>query len=137
MKRILFATFIILFVAGISLHAQQQAAAQGGGGPPQTAQTKQSAQQLSTQAKTNSSQFESTFAELNSRNTSNKDADTFNRLRNEIEQLETSISMEQIRIRASLDSGRKLAPEFFNRLQRLIDQHKAKVAELDSFIASS
>ena len=133
MKRILLAA-IILFAAGISLYAQQ--AAQGGG-PPQSPQTKQNAQQLATQAKTNSSQFEETLADLNSRNTSNNDAETFNRLRNEIERLESLISTEQTKIRTTLDSGRKLSPEFFNRLQRLIDRHKAKVAELDAFIARS
>ena len=134
MKRMLLSVLIIC-VVGFSLYAQQTAAQ--GGGPPTSSQTKESAQQLSTQSKTNSSQFEATFADLNARNTSNKDADVYNRLKSEIEQLETQINMEQIRIRASLDSGRKLAPEFFNRLQRLIDQHKAKVAELDAFIAAS
>ena len=122
---------IILLLAGITLYAQQA------GGPPQTAETKQSAQQLSTQAKTNSSQFEATLADLNARNVSNKDAETYNRLKSEIDRLESLINTEQTKIRATLDSGRKLSPEFFNRLQRLIDRHKAKVTELDAFIASS
>ena len=133
MKRILLAA-IILFVAGITVHAQQTAS-QGGATRPTSSQIKQNAQQLTTQSKTNSSQFESTQADLNARNTSNSDAATFARLTREIERLETLISEEQTKIRTSLDNGSRLAPELFSRVQRLIDQHKAKIAELDAFIA--
>ena len=129
MKRILLATMILLLVCGM-VFAQQA------GGPPTSSQTKQTAQQLSTQAKTNASQFDTTLADLFARNTSNKDAETFNRLRNEITRLENSISAEQTRIRELLDNGRRLSPELLERVQRLMDQHKAKVAELDAFIAA-
>jgi uncharacterized protein involved in exopolysaccharide biosynthesis len=126
-KRISLVT-IILLVISMAAFAQQ-----AGGGPPQTAETMSSAQQTLNQAKTNSSQFESTLADLKARNTSNLNADTYNRLKNEIEQLELQINTEQTRIRARLDRGTKVNPAMFDRVQRLIDQHKAKLAELESF----
>ena len=127
MKRISLIT-IILLVISVAAFAQQ-----AGGGPPQTAETKQSAQQTLSQGKTNSSQFESTLADLQARNTSNLNADTYNRLKSEIEQLEFQINMEQTKIRARLDRGTKVNPAIFDRVQRLIDQHKAKLAELETF----
>ena len=129
MKRILLATLILL-VAGITVYAQQ-----GGSSLPSSGETKQNAQQYLSQAKSNSSQFESTQADLNARNVGNKDLDTFTRLRTEIDRLESMIKIEQARIDANLGSGNKLDVELFNRVQRLIDQHKTKIAELEVFIA--
>ena len=129
MKRILLAT-IVLLLAGITVYAQQ-----AGGGLPTSSQTKQTEQQYSSQSKSNSSQFETTFADLNARNVSNKDAETFNRLKNEIDRLEASITAEQTRIGNNLDAGKRMPPELFNRLQRLIERHKAKIAELDAFVS--
>jgi len=128
-KRISLVT-IILLVISMAVFAQQ-----AGGGPPQTADTMQSAQQTLSQGKTNSSQFESTLADLKARNTSNLNADTYNRLKNEIEQLEFQINVEQTRIRSRLDRGTKVNPAIFDRIQRLIDQHKAKLDELERFTA--
>jgi len=118
---------VILLVISVAVFAQQA------GGPPQTAETMQSAQQTLSQGRTNSSQFESTLADLLARNTSNSNADIYNRLKSEIDQLEAQINDEQTRIRARLDKGTKVNPAMFDRIQRLIDQHKAKLAELERF----
>ena len=128
MKRISLVT-IILLVISVAVFAQQA------GGPPQTAEVMSSAQQTLSQGKTNSSQFESTLADLKARNTSNLNADTYNRLKSEIEQLEFQINVEQTRIRSRLDRGTKVNPAMFDRVQRLIDQHKAKLDELERFTA--
>jgi peptidoglycan hydrolase CwlO-like protein len=127
-KRISLVT-IILLVISVAVFAQQA------GGPPQTAEVMSSAQQTLSQGKTNSSQFESTLADLKARNTSNLNADTYNRLKSEIEQLEFQINVEQTRIRSRLDRGTKVNPAMFDRVQRLIDQHKAKLDELERFTA--
>ena len=130
MKRIFLVTIFLL--AGIMAYAQQ--AAQGAT-LPTSSQTKQTAQQYSSQAKTNSTQFEATLADLIARNTSNKDAETFVRLKNEIDQLESAINAEEVRIRANLDNGKKLSPDVMTRIERLIEQHKAKIQELDAYFA--
>ena len=131
MKRILLAA-VILLVAGMMVYAQQ--AATQGTSRPSSSQIKQTAQQYLTQAKSNSSQFESTLNDLDARNVSNKDAETFNRLKNEIDRLENMINTEQARIGGNLEGGQRLDSELLNRIQRLIDQHKAKLAELEAFI---
>ena len=120
---------VILLVISMAVFAQQA------GGPPQTAETMSSAQQTLSQGRTNSSQFESTLADLKTRNTSNSNADIYNKLKSEIDQLEFQINQEQTRIRARLDKGTKVNPAMFDRIQRLIDQHKAKLAELEKFTA--
>ena len=132
MKRILLATLILL-LAGMTVYAQQ--AAQGGTNLPSSSQTKQNAQQYLTQAKTNGSQFTSALSDLNARNLSNKDLITFNQLKTEIDRLEALINTEQARIGGNLDSGHKVDAELLNRIQRLIDQHKAKMDELEAFIS--
>ena len=129
MKRISLIT-IILLVISMAVFAQQA------GGPPQTSETMQAAQQTLTQGRTNSSQFESTLNDLKTRNTSNLNADTYNRLKSELDQLEFQINAEQTRIRARLDKGTKVNPAMFDRVQRLMDQHKAKLAELERFTST-
>ena len=129
MKRISLIT-VILLVISVAVFAQQA------GGPPQTADTMQNAQQTLSQGKTNSTQFETTLNDLKTRNTSNLNADTYNRLKNEIEQLEFQINVEQTRIRSRLDRGTKVNPAMFDRVQRLIDQHKDKLSELERFTAT-
>ena len=121
---------VILLVISMAVFAQQAS------GPPQTAETMQSAQQTLTQGRTNSSQFESTLTDLKARNTSNLNADTYARLKNEIDLLESQINVEQTRIRSRLDKGTKVNPAMFDRVQRLIDQHKAKLAELEQFTSA-
>jgi hypothetical protein len=130
MKRIILAAVILLFTC-IMVYAQQ---AQGGS-PPSSSQTRQTSQQYLSQARSNSTQFESMLADLTARNAGNRDMETFNRIKAEIDRLEASINIEESRMRTNLDNGRKVDPEMLNRIQRLIDQHKAKLAELESFIS--
>jgi len=102
---------------------------------PTTSQTLQAAQQFLSAARTNATQFESTKSDQNTRSNSNRDADTFSRIRNEIEMLEATIKTEQERIDASLASGRREDTASQRRIQQLMDQHQAKMAELEAFIA--
>ena len=120
---------IILLVACTVVFAQQS----GGSSLPTSAQTKQSAQQSLTQGRTNSSQFESGLNDLKARNQSNMDLDAYNRLKSEIDQLEAQIITEQTRIGTTLDRGAKVSPALLDRVQRLIDQHKTKLEELEGF----
>jgi len=131
MKRV-FLTVIILFVAGIVVSAQQ-AGTQAAPNRPTSAQTKESARQYLSQGRSNSSQFDSTQSDLSTRNTSNSDAATYYKLKNEIDALETSIKEEQNRISASLERGLKVKQPVFDRVQQLIDQYKAKLTELEAF----
>jgi predicted nucleic acid-binding Zn-ribbon protein len=129
MKQVFLIT-ILLLLAGAVMYAQQAE-------PPTSAQTKQSAQQFLSQSKTNYSEFDSTMTDLKARNGSNKDAYTFNRLKNEIERLETHINSEQKAIRSSLDRGTKVNTEVMTRVESFINQHREKVEELDAFVSSS
>ena len=131
MKRF-FLTVIILFVAGIMVWAQQ-ASTQNASSRPSSGQTKETARQFLSQARSNASQFDSTQSDLNTRNVSNSDASTFYKLRNEIEALETSIRDEQKKISASIERGQKVKQSTLDRVQQLIDQHKAKLTELEAF----
>jgi len=131
MKRTLLVTIMLLFV-GIIVFAQQA----GGSSLPTSTQTKQSAQQTLSEAKTNSSQFETTLNALRTQNTSNNDADAYRRLKAQIEQLEARITREQARIQAALDQGQKIAGSTLDEIQRLIDQHKSAMAEMERFVSS-
>ena len=128
MKRILFTT-VLLLAAGTLIFAQQA-------DNPTSAQTRQNAQQYLSQARNNLSQFESVLDELKDRNGSNRASYTFNRLRTEIERLETHISSEQDSIRASLDRGTRVNTEVMSRVENFINQHRAKLEELEDFIES-
>jgi predicted nucleic acid-binding Zn-ribbon protein len=132
MKRTLFVTIMLLTI-GMMVYAQQQA---GGSSLPTTADTKQSAQQVLSQAKTNSSQFETILASLREQNTSNGDADAYRKLKLNIDQLELRIKKEQTQIQALLDKGQKVSPTMIDDIQRLIDQHKAAMTEMENFIAA-
>jgi len=132
MKRTLLVTIMLLFV-GIIVFAQQS----GGSSLPTSVQTKQSAQQTLTEAKTNSSQFESVLSSLRTQNMSNSDADVYRRLKAQIEQLEARINREQARIQAALDQGQKVAASTMDEIQRLIDQHKSAMAEIERFISAN
>ena len=128
MKRFLW-TSVILILAGTMVYAQQA-------GTPSSAQIKQGAQQYLNEVQTNSSQFESTLADLNAQNISNKDAAAFNQLKTEISKLETLINTEQAKIKAALDKNSKVSSQVLDRVQSLINQHKAKMAELEDFTSS-
>jgi peptidoglycan hydrolase CwlO-like protein len=128
MKRILFIT-IILFAVGIAVHAQQSTA-------QSSAQVKQSAQQYLSQVRSNTSRFDSTLVELQANSQGNKDAQTYNRLRAEIEQIEAQINEQEARIRGNLESGTPVSASSVDRLRRMVDQYKAKSAELERFAGS-
>jgi hypothetical protein len=131
MKRFLI-TIIVLLLASAMTYAQQAR----GTPNPTSAQVRQSAQQFLTQGRANSSQFESIFAELQAGRTSNVDSIAFNRLKFEIETLESMITAEENRLKATLDNGRNVSQELLDRVQRLINQHKSKLDELEAFIAN-
>jgi len=128
MKRILLVTIMLLF-AGLIVYAQQA----GGSSQPSSAQIKQTAQQTLSQGKTNASQFESTLDSLKAQNTSNNDAAIYNRLKEQIAQLETQIKKEQTMMQSRLDQGVKVSSIVVDQIQRLIDQYNGKLAELERF----
>jgi small-conductance mechanosensitive channel len=132
MKRILLVTFMLL-LAGMMVYAQQA----GASSQPTSAQTKSSAQQAVTEAKTNSSQFESTLADIKTKITSNSDAATYKRLKNNIDQLEAKIKNAQAQVQAEIDQGRGVSAKLVDQIQQLIDQHKVAIAEMEAFLAKS
>lgn len=130
MKRSFLIT-VLLLLTSFAVFAQQAATAN-----PSSSQTKQNAQQYLNQAKSNSQQYESALQDLKARNMSNKDSYTFNRLKSDIDKLETSINTEQKSIGAILDRGTKVTTEVMDRIERMIGQHKAKVNELETFVSN-
>ena len=133
MKRIFMV--VILLVTGIAVFAQQ--ADQKTTNRPSSQQTKDSAKQYLEQGRTKASAFDSTQADLNARNVSNVDERRFNQLRAEIERLEAAITVEQNKISATLEKGPKVSQETLDNVARLIEQHKQKLAELESFSSSA
>jgi TolA-binding protein len=134
MKRIF--VVVILFATSIAVFAQQ-ANNQRASSRPTSEQTKESARQYLEQSKSNASQFDSMQTALNARNVSNDDTRNFNQLKAEIEKLEASIVAEQNKISATLEKGLKVSRETLDNVQRLIDKHKEKLAELETFSSSS
>ena len=124
MKRV-FLAVSVFFVISVVAHAQVLT----------SAETRQNAQERLNQGRSSATQFEETLADLNARNAGNTDSATFNQLRSDIDRLEASINTEQTRIRNALDSGTRVSPELFNRVQRLMDRHAALLAQLEAFIA--
>jgi cytoskeletal protein RodZ len=133
MKRIF--VVVILLTTGIAVFAQQNT--QRTSNRPTSEQTKSNAKQFAEQGKSNASDFDSMQASLNARNTSNDDARQFNQLKSEIEKLEASIVAEQNKISATLEKGVKVSRETLDNVQRLIDKHKEKVAEMEAFSSAS
>jgi len=124
MKRILWAA-IVFFVVNVAVYAQVRS----------SAEIKQVSQQMLNQQKTNSSQFNDMQANLKARNQSNSDAATYARLKRDVERLEALIKSEQSSIETSLDSGRRVSSNLLDKVQRLIEQHQAVLAEIEGFIA--
>ena len=124
---------VILFATGIAVFAQANRTSTR----PTSDQTKASAKQYLEQANSNASQFESVQANLNARNVGNDDERNFNLLKAEIERLEASIVSEQNKISATLEKGIKVSKEALDNVQRLIDKHKDKLAELQAFSTGS
>jgi len=131
MKNLLLMTVILLLVGSMA-YAQQ-----GASSPPTSQQTKQEAQQYLDQGKKNASNFDSTLATLNAGNISNKDAAKFKQLKAEIQDLEDKINTEQGKIKATLDKGEQVSKVALNKIQALIDKHKEKLTELETFASSS
>jgi hypothetical protein len=130
MKRFLLVN--ILLAVCITVFAQQAGTAR-----PTSAQTREAASRLLDQTRTNASQYESTQADLTARNTGNNDAVVFNQLKADIERLESTITTEQGRISASLDAGARVSPELLQRIERLMSQHRQKMAQLEAFASGS
>ena len=128
MKKILFAV-VVLLVAGAVVFAQQR--------PPSSVQTRQEAQQLLTQTRANSNEFQTSLNDLRVRNTSNSDAGAYQRLRTEIQQLESMITAERSSIENRLDRGVNVSAEVLSRFDRMLNQHRAKLTELENFIANN
>ena len=126
MKRVFLAVGIF-FVVGIVAHAQILS----------SAEVRQNAQERLNQGRSSATQFEEYLADLNARNAGNMDSATFNQLRADIDRLEASINTEQSRIRNALDSGTRVSPELFNRVQRLMERHATLLSQLEAFIAQS
>ena len=103
---------------------------------PTSAQTRQSAQQLLSQAQSNISQYDATMSQDGIDNRSNRDAMVFNRIREEVEALEAAVNSEQARIRNALERGDLATPEMFGRLEQAIERYRLKSVELEAFIAA-
>jgi len=130
MKRIF--VVVILLATSMAVFAQQTRSTR-----PTSDQTRDNAKQFLDQGKTNATQFDSMQANLNTRNTANDDTRNFNQLRTEIERLEASIVAEQNKISTTLEKGLKVSRETLDNVQRLIDKHKEKLAELEKFSSST
>jgi len=101
-----------------------------------SAETRQDAQQFLTQGRANSVQFYAILNELRTRGVANHDAFAFNRLRTEIEHLETQITSEENRLRVTLARGVNTSAILFDRIDALITRHSNTLDELQDFIAS-
>jgi uncharacterized protein HemX len=130
MKRIFMV--VILLATGIAVFAQQ-ANTQRTTNRPSSQQTKDSAKQYLEQAKSSATKYDSVQTDLNTRNTSNDDERRFNQIKAEIERLEAAIVAEQNKISSTLEKGIKVSRETLDNVQRMLDKHKEKVAELESF----
>jgi len=121
---------MLLFV-GIIVFAQQAASPS----LPTSAQTKQDAQQSLNQAKTNSSQFESTLDSLKTQLASGNNAATYKRLKGDIDRLESQIKNSQDYIQDEINLGHSVSARYVDELQQLIDKHKAAMAEMEAFVS--
>jgi peptidoglycan hydrolase CwlO-like protein len=130
MKRTLLVTIMLLF-ASILVFAQQAS----GSSLPTSTQTKQDAQQSLNQAKTNSSQFESTLDSLRTQLTSGNNAATYKRLKGDIDRLEAQIKAAEAHIQSEIDLGHSVPARLVDDLEKLIEKHKVAMAEMEAFIA--
>jgi len=132
MKRIF--VVVILFAASIPVFAQQAARISS---RPTSDQTRENIKQYLEQGKSKASQFDSTQADLNARNAGNEEERRFIQLKTEIEGLENSIKAEQYNISGTLMKGSKVSKETLDGVQRMIDKHKEKLAELETLSSGS
>ena len=123
---------VVFILIGAMAYAQQP----GGNINPSPAQVRQNAQQFLTQSRANLAQFEATLNELRGISSGNRDQITFNQLRLEILNLETLILSEEGRLTATINRGGNISQMLIDRVDVLIGQHRAKLAELEAFIAN-
>jgi type II secretory pathway pseudopilin PulG len=128
MKRIFMV--VILLATGIAVFAQQNSRTTN---RPSSDQTKQNAKQYLEQAKSASQKYDAAQSDLQARNVGNDDERHFNQLRAEIERLEAAIVAEQNKISNTLERGIKVGPEVLDNVQKMLEKHKQKVAELEAF----
>jgi len=128
MKRV-FLTIVVFIMVNIVVYAQSASSLTG-------SQIRQEAQQYLQQVRTNSSQFDTTLTDQTTRDIDNKNLNTLNRLKIEIERLASSINTAQKSIDAALNRGQRANQETIKRVQLLIEQYKVKMAELEAFIES-
>ncbi|MDR1802321.1 MAG: hypothetical protein LBQ94_01830 [Treponema sp.] len=126
MKRF-FLTIVVSIMVNIMVYAQTA-------GPLTGSQVRQEAQQYLQQVRTNSTQFDTTLADQTTRDIDNKNLNTLNRLRAEIEGLAASITKAQKSIDAELNRGQRANQETIKRVQLLMDRYKEKMAELEAFV---
>jgi len=122
-----FLTFVVLVIVSIVVYAQAAS-------PMTGSQIRQEAQQYLQQVRTNSSQFDTTLTDQATRDIDNKNMNTLNRLRAEIEKLAASINTAQNNIDADLGRGLRANQSTVKRVQQLIDRYKEKMAELEAFV---
>jgi biopolymer transport protein ExbB/TolQ len=134
MKRIF--VVVILLTTSIAVFAQQSNT-QRTSSRPTSEQTKENARQYLDEGKSRATGFDSMQADLNARNISNDDTRNFNQLKADIEKLEAQIVAEQNKVSATLDKGLKVSRETLDNVQRLIEKHKEKLAELESFSSTT
>ena len=130
MKRTILVTIMLLF-AGLTVYAQQADST----AHPTSTQTKQNAQQSLNQAKTNSSQFESTLDSLKTQLTSGNNAATYKRLKGDIDRLEIQIRNSEAYIQNEIDLGHSVSAKYVEELEKLIEKHKAAMAEMEAFVS--
>ena len=126
MKKV-FLTIVVLFMVCVTVFAQSSSR-------PTESQIRQEAQQYLQQVRTNSTQFDTTMEDHNTRDIANKNMMTLNRLRAEIDQLAASINADQSNIDAELSRGQRANATLLKRIQQQIDQYKIKMADLEAFI---
>ena len=131
MKKVYF-VIVVFILIGTMAYAQQP----GGAINPTPAQVRQNAQQFLTQGRSNLAQFESTLNELRGISSGNRDAIRFNQLRSDILNLEALIVAEEGRLTATISRGGNISQILVDRVETLINRHRAKLAELEEFIAN-
>jgi hypothetical protein len=132
MKRIF--VVVILFAACITVFAQQTNRISN---RPTSEQIRENVKRYLEQGKSKASQLDAIQADLNARNAGNEDERRFNQLKTEIERLGASIKAEQNKISFTLEKGIKVSRETLDNVQRMIDEHKEKLMELEAFTSSS
>ena len=122
-----FLTFVVLVIVSIVVYAQAAS-------PMTGSQIRQEAQQYLQQVRTNSSQFDTTLTDQATRDIDNKNMNTLNRLRAEIEKLAASINTAQNNIDADLGRGLRANQSTVKRVQQLIEKYKENMVELEAFV---